>query len=527
MDDIDRLTDKEIRQLFQLIKINADFPNTIYLLAFDRNIVEGALSSEQNKSGRAYLEKIIQVGLDVPKVDATIIHQYLENQLFHVLAPLPTDRWDKDRWGNLFHAGFKSFFKTLRDAKHFLGSFAFNLASVIDEVNLVDFVGIEALRVFAPEIYHEISVNKELFTQVAGFNLANQDESQNAEAYFDEIFGKAGVDEEAVKGICLQLFPRIGGAYNRNVYDGSWNKSWREARRICAPDVFDTYFMLGTPPGIVSRVELQQVIDNSEESAKLMAMFTLFTEEGKILSFLNQITDIINQLNVDQAKGLSRALLILGGELPNMQQRFLDLGSDFKIAISIFSLLEKLSEEERCDWFAEQIPTLHSLYSIVYIIEQDDPREGKERRVQLFSEECIGKLKKITVERLNVLANENQIIHQKHLPLVLLRWKLWSEDQKPIAALLDKAKADRTLVLDILAGFLYDERTQNIGDYVASTNQALNYKGLEEFLDPNILSKHISSLSEEEIEDLNDKHKIAIHAFLEAVKQKSNPQIDT
>lgn len=35
IDDIDRLSDFEIRQIFQLVKLIADFPQTIYLLSFD------------------------------------------------------------------------------------------------------------------------------------------------------------------------------------------------------------------------------------------------------------------------------------------------------------------------------------------------------------------------------------------------------------------------------------------------------------------------------------------------------------
>ena len=31
IDDIDRLTKKEIKEIFKLTRINADFPNTIYL----------------------------------------------------------------------------------------------------------------------------------------------------------------------------------------------------------------------------------------------------------------------------------------------------------------------------------------------------------------------------------------------------------------------------------------------------------------------------------------------------------------
>ena len=38
MDDVDRLPPDEIRLLFQLVKINADFPNLVYLLCFNRGV---------------------------------------------------------------------------------------------------------------------------------------------------------------------------------------------------------------------------------------------------------------------------------------------------------------------------------------------------------------------------------------------------------------------------------------------------------------------------------------------------------
>ena len=56
IDDIDRLTKIEIREIFKLVRLTASFPNIIYLLAFDRERVEQALS-EDGISGRAYLEK--------------------------------------------------------------------------------------------------------------------------------------------------------------------------------------------------------------------------------------------------------------------------------------------------------------------------------------------------------------------------------------------------------------------------------------------------------------------------------------
>ena len=87
LDDIDRLTPEEIRLLFQLVKANADFPNLVYLLLFQRDIVERSLDSSHSSSGQEFLEKIVQVGFDIPRIERT----RLEKVLFAGLDKLLTD----------------------------------------------------------------------------------------------------------------------------------------------------------------------------------------------------------------------------------------------------------------------------------------------------------------------------------------------------------------------------------------------------------------------------------------------------
>lgn len=48
IDDIDRLANSQIRDVFQLVKQVADFPNVIYLLAMDREVVRRALTDVHN-----------------------------------------------------------------------------------------------------------------------------------------------------------------------------------------------------------------------------------------------------------------------------------------------------------------------------------------------------------------------------------------------------------------------------------------------------------------------------------------------
>ncbi len=77
IDDIDRLIPSEVQELFQLIKVNADFPNVVYLVLFDRSVVEKNIEKVVAVSGRDYLEKIVQVGFDVPLIERARLHRVL------------------------------------------------------------------------------------------------------------------------------------------------------------------------------------------------------------------------------------------------------------------------------------------------------------------------------------------------------------------------------------------------------------------------------------------------------------------
>lgn len=66
IDDIDRLSQEEIRLVFQLVKEVAGFPNIIYLLSFDPDIVASALGAVQNCNGAEYMKKFVQLILFMP-----------------------------------------------------------------------------------------------------------------------------------------------------------------------------------------------------------------------------------------------------------------------------------------------------------------------------------------------------------------------------------------------------------------------------------------------------------------------------
>jgi predicted KAP-like P-loop ATPase len=171
IDDIDRLDKEEAREVFKMVKVNANFPNIIYLLAYDRVRVEDILTKD-NFPGKEYLKKIVQVSFALPKPEPNQIYEVLGEKLDGLLDSKELkvtmgNFWDKKRWGNLFVGGFRDVFKTIRDVKRFVSSWLLDYLVVgYNEVNPIDFLGVELIRVFAPDVYSEISGAKELFTKL-------------------------------------------------------------------------------------------------------------------------------------------------------------------------------------------------------------------------------------------------------------------------------------------------------------------------------------------------------------------------
>ncbi len=103
IDDVDRLTKTEIQAVFQLVKGNADFPYFVYLIMFQRDIVESALSELTNEEGgRHFLEKIVHVSFDVPPARQDEIDTILSEGLERILGQKASSEIDPTYWGETF-----------------------------------------------------------------------------------------------------------------------------------------------------------------------------------------------------------------------------------------------------------------------------------------------------------------------------------------------------------------------------------------------------------------------------------------
>lgn len=162
IDDIDRLNKSEIRLLIQLIKAVCDFPNIIYILSFDKSIVSSALSDVQSLDGNAYLEKIIQLSIDIPKIDEITLQNYLFGHLNVIISKYNID-FDDVRFNYIFTHGFSKYFNNLRNVNRFINSINFKVCKYVKVLDFVDFVTIEAISLFEPNLLSIIYKNKNNF----------------------------------------------------------------------------------------------------------------------------------------------------------------------------------------------------------------------------------------------------------------------------------------------------------------------------------------------------------------------------
>jgi predicted KAP-like P-loop ATPase len=161
IDDVDRLSNQEICSVFQLIKSIADFPNTIYLLAFDFEVVSRALGKVQNTDGKKYLEKIIQVPFHLPKINAQQLANLFFKGLDNIIREIPEEKFDKERWALLFHYGIKEHLKTIRDVVRLNNTISLKYSFLKGEVNIIDLIGITTIQVFTPNIYNQLQFYKD------------------------------------------------------------------------------------------------------------------------------------------------------------------------------------------------------------------------------------------------------------------------------------------------------------------------------------------------------------------------------
>ena len=177
IDDIDRLCDEEIREIFQLVKSIANFKNTIYLLSYDREIAIEALNKTQQGKGEEYLEKIVQVPLVLPYISKSNLDKIFINRL-NISINIPDEEYDNEYFSEIYYNGLAENFENLRDIERYMNVFSLGINLAREELNINDYIAITLIKVFESDLYEYIKNNKDYFSGTKFDEFLNKDKKE-------------------------------------------------------------------------------------------------------------------------------------------------------------------------------------------------------------------------------------------------------------------------------------------------------------------------------------------------------------
>lgn len=389
IDDIDRLEKTEIHLLFRLVKLTANFKYTSYILAFDKDVVASSLQEKyagsDNNAGEAFLEKIIQVPLLLPPIEKETLRNYCFKGVDEALsiAEIELSEEQVQEFVRNFTIAFEESMTTPRKAILYGNTLIFSLPILKGEVNPVDLMLIEGIRVFCPSLYMVIRDNRNYFTGVfdQSMHSNNDAEKEKIKSLIDVSLANY-VNKEAYISLLENLFPKLNAVYGNMFYGNEYYEEWSSEQRICSNDYFFRYFSYAVPSNDIPDMEISKIIDScvskgnniSKDNNPLAEIITnnnaevlikklrykssnLTSEQSKFLAYsvCYQSSDFPNPINGMWFTTFKQAAILVSDLVQNIEQEnrvelikeCINKSDDINFKFEIFRWMKKESEDKK------------------------------------------------------------------------------------------------------------------------------------------------------------------------------------
>ena len=437
IDDIDRLSNNQIRMIFQLVKQVGGFPNITYILSMDKEVVVRALEDMQKCDGSEYLEKIVQIPFKVPELDKEKVNQIFLDRLEQIIQSNGNHEIDMEYWGRVFKGCIEPYIKTIRDVNRVTNVFHVKYTLLSKEVDFSDLVAITTLEIMQPFIFSWILENKSLITGGSYiYNGGSYAERKDVKTTYVELFEKENVDGELAVRAIATLFPKFGKKVEHN-YELIRESSLRGKMRIASENKFDLYFNLN-----IQSVEISQTIINESiyrlNENELQQLLLDLEERGKSLTYLEEIHGKINDIPYERIAMFLNVLYKNKKKLRGEKIGFLTFVTTENLADQcIQDLMGRLeTTEERFDIYNSllekaDILLIEGMCADINRIELGYARlAGKEtnEKLQILSLDELMIIERKYAECMNKLALEDTIFEAESLLFVEYLWRNFAKE---------------------------------------------------------------------------------------------------
>ena len=278
IDDLDRLDNEEIAEVLRLIRNTANFRNTFFIVAYDRNYVVNALSKINSYRQEHFLEKIFQIEITLP---------YFNKEIFsHKLLEKLKDKFPKEYYrtieesilGNAYSKPkyLEEMLENMRDVTRLANTLTLNLNNLIGEVDFNDFLRLELLRLKYPSIYillfkrtdefftfsKDNSYSKQKYILSESSNKIDNIKTKILEDYLNTSYRELSVPKNEIKNIVLFLDGIFGDGLIQYHFP-------QNPLSVVYPSNFNRYFAYNLLQGSLSEVAFSKARTLSQEEFNL------------------------------------------------------------------------------------------------------------------------------------------------------------------------------------------------------------------------------------------------------------------
>lgn len=536
IDNISRLYDYEIKQIFQIVKSMGDYSNTAYLLAFDKDHVIRAVNKIDGSGGEEYVEKIVQLPFDIPPILQQDIERIFADRLKDIVDTVPEDAWNTEYWADIYYSSLKYFFENCRDITRYVNTLSFGYSRLRDVVNPIDFFALTAIEVFTPDIYFGIRENKDLFTDLLdNVYVLDKDQMQKDKIRCEEILARTQrVHHDTILDLLIRLFPRIRKIYHPESAFFHSDATARKLRRICSPDVFDVYFRLSMQVGQIPLSEFETILSLTSDPVMFDQALTRLNQDDRITKFLDLLdSKVLNTIPRKNIQAIINALMDNGDLFPQGVSDALSLDTPMRIHRIVHGLLRRFQmPEERFQILQNAIAKATKSLNIIahelrvqgreHTAESDTylPREFRD-----LTSEQLDSLRKLLVNRIETWASNGSLIDHPQLLSILFAWRDWGNPEDVRRYVETITKTDRGL-LAFLTSTLDKAISQAMSEYQKNPVWEKYLEDINSFIPATLLEDHAKLLFEDEyFEKLREREQLALMIFLDLIKTPTKKSI--
>ncbi|EPI44357.1 P-loop domain protein, KAP family [Gardnerella vaginalis JCP8522] len=509
IDDIDRLTTPQIKDIFQLVKQVGDFPNIIYVLTMDREIVCNALSEYHNIDGDEYLKKIVQVSFEIPEIDKSLLPEILKSRLNKIVYK--NDCEEEFENNKYFETVLKNcvnpYIKNIRDINRLLNAFQFKYGALWKETSFVDLLAIAAIEIFEPKLYKWIFNNRNFICR--GEINSSLRRSSDLSEYIkkcNQEFESLGLHNKIAFDIVSILFPAFAEDINKHKFANSQSEEELISKmRVGSIEKFDLYFSFNLSSIKIPREEIIKCV-NSYSKLRLFQKIRKFNKDGNILYFLENVESLFNHTEISNNR-----LALIASTLFELQCDFkaIDSSDLYKISacnyseILIYSIIIRLeNENDRYEIISSAVQNINkynigTTSTIIKYIRFDYKKyvsEDERKNFQFISLKHLVDIEKIYATKIKSISYSEDILSSCQFDTAFYLWRCI--DKEGAISYVKNLFNNETNKLKFLCITTYNKLT----NWKFSSEDCFNLVSEEEFYDSikNYAKYHLDEFTKEE-----------------------------